>query len=108
MSPARWRPCLVGFYQGIFAMNQQMLSPQIMCRLLGWKNVLEKFWEIEDIPNPNSRVKNILDEEVHEKFKKTISYDESKQQYMVEIPYKSDVENLSDNLHQPKLFTKSK
>ena len=61
------------------------------------ENVLEKFWKLEECPNPNSKIKNLVDEKVHEEFKKTITYDDVNQQYMVKIPYKEEVKKLLDN-----------
>ena len=70
-------------------------------------NVLEKFFELEEVPNPKSRIKNLIDEQVHEKFKKTITYDDKNQQYMVEIPYTEDVKKLSNNFAPTKaLYSK--
>ena len=61
------------------------------------ENALEKFWKIEEIPSPKTRLKNLLEEKVHEEFKKAITYNEVDQQYRIEIPYKEDVTKLCDN-----------
>ena len=61
------------------------------------ENMIEKFWKIEEIPNPKTRMKTLLDEKVHEEFKRTIAFNEVDQQYKVEIPYKDDVTKLCNN-----------
>ena len=60
-------------------------------------NMLERFWKLEEVPNPKTQIRSITDEKVLEDFHNTITYNESDQQYQVEIPYKEDVAKLGNN-----------
>ena len=67
-------------------------------------NQLERFWKLEEVPNPRSKMRSCLDEKVYEDFKRTIDYDEDKQQYVVEIPYTGEVTKLCDNYVSTKVL----
>ena len=67
-------------------------------------NALEKFWKIEEVPTPKTKMKTLLEEQVHNRFKETISYDEESKQYTVEIPYKDEVADLGENYVSTKML----
>ena len=68
------------------------------------ENTLEKFWRLEEVPNPKSRIKSLIDEKVHQEFLEKIEYDEANQQYKVEIPYKPEVKDLENNYAPAKML----
>ena len=61
-------------------------------------------YPVMEVPSPRSKMKSLLDEKVHEEFKKTIQYDEARQQYRVNIPYTEDVHQLCDNFVSTKVL----
>ena len=80
--------------------SAQCLTSVNFTQVVELENQIEKFWAIEEVPNPKSRIKNLIDEQVHENFKKTITYDDENQQYMVRIPYTEDGETSRESKEQ--------